>query len=77
MARVRFSGILQGQGHEENCQGWVTEESLPNGELAYTGYRITQPEPSRYPPGSYRLLAHGQVIEVRPGPYGWIQGPAL
>jgi hypothetical protein len=77
MARVRFSGILLGQGHEENCEGWVTEESLSNGEFAYTEYRITQPESSRVPPGSYRLLTHAQVIEVRPGPYGWIQGPAL
>jgi hypothetical protein len=77
MALVHFSGILQGQGKEWNAEGWVTEESLSNGEKTYTGYQITEPEASRFPAGSYTLLADGQVIEVRPGPYGWIQGPTL
>ncbi len=77
MVRVRFSGILQGQGYQESCEGWVTEESLSNGERTYTGYQITHPESFRFPEANYRILVHNQVIEVWPGRYGWIQGTSL
>ena len=63
--RVRFHGILRGQGHQTTCTVSATRVSLPGtGVEAYTQYRIESVS-KPLPEGTYELVANGEVTRVR------------
>jgi hypothetical protein len=69
--RIRFTGLLQGEGQEAECSGWVIE-TMSRGELppTYGDYRIdTVSKP--LPDGSYTLLTHGSRLLLRAAEDGW------
>jgi hypothetical protein len=62
--RVRFTGVVRGQGGEAECAGWVTMVTLPGLPPEYTQYHIdTLSKP--LPDGNYTVFAHGGSYAVR------------
>jgi hypothetical protein len=65
MQRVRFPGLLRGEGHEANCTVSATKVSLRGTSVsAYTRYAIDDSSMA-LPDGFYQLFANGEVIPLR------------
>lgn len=70
--KIRFSGVLRGQGHVATCTGSVTKTTEPvTGISAYTRLSIESlSEP--LPDGDYQLTANGETIPVKHQGQEWI-----
>lgn len=76
--RVPFSGTIRGAGGEAECEGWVTEITLPNGLHEYRQYKIDKLLSGRsLPDGKYTLYVHGGRESVRCARGRWIADTAL
>jgi hypothetical protein len=72
--RVQFSGVIQGNGHQAECEGWCLEVSLSGGPTAHTQYSIdTVSVP--LPDGDYTVFAHGTSQAVRRVNGMWLARP--
>ncbi len=62
--RVRFDGIIRGEGYEAECTGRVTMVSLSGRLPTYTQYSIDAVSKA-LPDGEYTVFAHGTCYPVR------------
>jgi hypothetical protein len=65
MQRVRFPGLLRGEGHEANCTVSATKVSLRGtNHFRYVKYAIDDVSKA-LPDGLYQLAANGEMIPLR------------
>jgi hypothetical protein len=69
--RVRFTGIIRGEGHEAECAGWVLTVSLSGMPPTYAQYSIDTVSKA-LPDGNYRVFAHGASYAVRYQNGNWL-----
>ena len=73
--RVRFSGVLRGEGKGATCTGHVTKVTNPiTGISAYTNYSIENVSEA-LPDGNYELTTNGETMRVRHKGADWVSPP--
>lgn len=69
--RVRFEGMLRGEGREATCVVAATAVSLPGGPTAFCEYSVESVS-TQLPPGRYELLARGETNRLRYDGRSWL-----
>lgn len=73
MTRVRFQGIIRGNGREANCtvSAFEVPSPVPNDPPAYSRYKVERVE-KPLPEGSYTISVNGQETPIRFDGFYWL-----